>query len=241
MYPYPIRLATDDDYRATRTHFQQMSSSPSYKLVGNRPPNFFWREVKSSFSFQELGKFYIIVFLYAFVFHLRGVVLFPFLRTLIACDPATVKSDTTKSVFPSSGSVVMPSYDHNNVKWSGSKYCNDQEYVARKAQVYKGYADALDLMLHFVTLPILGQYADKYGRRIMILVGIFGVCLQSVAYLLASLLNSVLLIFLGGALQGVTGGFFSTVHAVIADKSNDEAQRGVRTGVITLFTHALLF
>ena len=218
-----------------------MSSSPSYKLVGNRPSNFFWREVKQSFSFQELGKVYIIVFLYAFVFHLRGVVLFPFLRTLIACDPATVKSDTTRSVFPSSGSILVPSYDHNSAKWSGSKYCNDQEYVARKAQVYKGYADALDLMLHFVTLPILGQYADKYGRRIMILVGIFGVCLQSVAYLLASLLNSVVLIFLGGALQGVTGGFFSTVHAVIADKSNDEAQRGVRTGVITLFTHALLF
>ena len=107
--------------------------------------------------------------------------------------------------------------------------------------MYKGYADALDLMLHFVTLPILGQYADRYGRRIMILVGIFGVCLQSAAYLLASLLNSIVLIFLGGALQGVTGGFFSTVHAVIADKSNDEAQRGVRNGVITLFAPALLF
>ena len=197
-----------------------MSSSPSYKLVGNRPPNFFWREVKSSFSFQELGKVYIVVFLYAFVFHLRGVVLFPFLRTLIACDPATVKSDTTRSVFQAMVFVV-PAYDHNSAKWSGSKYCNDQEYVARKAQVYKGYADAHDLMLHFVALPILGQYADRYGRRIMILVGIFGVCLQSAAYLLASLLNSIVLIFLGGALKGWR---IIARYAVIADKSNDEAK-----------------
>ena len=128
-----------------------MSSSPSYKLVGNRPPNLFINEIKSSFSFQELGKIYVIVFMYAFIFHLRGIVLFPFLRTLIVCDPATVKLDTTVNVMPQ----VVPSYDHNNVKLSGSAHCNDQEYVARKAQVYKGYADALDLLLHFVTLPIL--------------------------------------------------------------------------------------
>ena len=181
-----------------------MSSSPSYKLVGNRPPNFFINEIKSSFSFQELGKIYVIVFMYAFIFHLRGIVLFPFLRTLIVCDPATVKLDTTVNVMPH----VVPSYDHNNVKWSGSAHCNDQEYVARKAQVYKGYADALDLLLHFVTLPILGQFADRYGRRIMILIGIFGVCLQTITYLCASMFNSILFIFLGGALQGITGGFF---------------------------------
>jgi len=213
-----------------------MSSSPSYKLVGNRPPNFFINEIKSSFSFQELGKIYVIVFMYAFIFHLRGIVLFPFLRTLIVCDPATVKLDTTVNVMPH----VVPSYDHNNVKWSGSAHCNDQEYVARKAQVYKGYADALDLLLHFVTLPILGQFADRYGRRIMILIGIFGVCLQTITYLCASMFNSILFIFLGGALQGITGGFFSTVHAVIADKANDEAQRGVCIYIIIYLTLAFI-
>ena len=106
--------------------------------------------------------------------------------------------------------------------------------------MYKGYADALDLMLHFVTLPILGQYADKWQTyhdtgwdiwRLPSECGLF-------AGVSAKLCPSY---FPRRGTQGVTGGFFSTVHAVIADKSNDEAQRGVRTGVITLFTHALLF
>ncbi|QBD78072.1 MFS transporter [Ktedonosporobacter rubrisoli] len=80
--------------------------------------------------------------------------------------------------------------------------------------------------------PALGLLSDRFGRRPILLICLLG---SVVGYLLFGLGNSLLLLFLGRIIDGLTGGNFSVIFAYIADITEPE-ERGKYFGLIGGFS-----
>jgi DHA1 family tetracycline resistance protein-like MFS transporter len=82
-----------------------------------------------------------------------------------------------------------------------------------------GWLSAAYPLSQFVAAPILGQFADRYGRKKVLAISIFG---TSIGYLLFGLgiaLQNIPLLFASRILDGLTGGNISVAQASIADIS----------------------
>jgi DHA1 family tetracycline resistance protein-like MFS transporter len=71
----------------------------------------------------------------------------------------------------------------------------------------------------FVAAPLMGKLGDRYGRRPVLLISIFG---QGIGYLIFGLGGGLWVLFLGRLIGGFTGGNLSTATAYIADISKPE-------------------
>ena len=80
----------------------------------------------------------------------------------------------------------------------------------------------------FVFAPLVGNLSDKYGRRPILLVSLFGFGLD---YVLMSWAPTIEWLFLGRVIAGVTGASFTTASAYIADIS-DKDNRAQNFGMI---------
>jgi DHA1 family tetracycline resistance protein-like MFS transporter len=80
----------------------------------------------------------------------------------------------------------------------------------------------------FIGAPILGRLSDRFGRRPVLLVSIFGTFLS---LLLLGFANTLLLLFISRVLDGITGGNISVAQAYIADVT-DEQNRARGLGLI---------
>lgn len=88
-------------------------------------------------------------------------------------------------------------------------------------------ADALTIGLlytsyslaQFIGVPVLGALSDRYGRRTILLVSLFG---SAVGYTIFGLGGALWVLFLGRILEGVTNGNISTVFAYTADITSKE-------------------
>jgi len=74
-------------------------------------------------------------------------------------------------------------------------------------------------IMQLIFAPILGSLSDKYGRRPVLLLSIIG---TGIGFLILGLANSLLLLFIGRILDGITGGNISTAQAYIADITTKE-------------------
>ncbi len=74
-------------------------------------------------------------------------------------------------------------------------------------------------LTQFLFAPLVGNLSDKYGRRPILLVSLFGFGLD---YILMSWAPSIEWLFLGRVIAGVTGASFTTASAYIADISVDK-------------------
>jgi DHA1 family tetracycline resistance protein-like MFS transporter len=74
-------------------------------------------------------------------------------------------------------------------------------------------------LTQFIFAPLVGNLSDKYGRRPILLVSLFGFGLD---YILMSWAPSIEWLFLGRVIAGVTGASFTTASAYIADISDDK-------------------
>ena len=83
-------------------------------------------------------------------------------------------------------------------------------------------------LTQFICAPIIGNLSDKYGRRPILLMSLFGFGCD---YILLSWAPSIEWIFLGRVIAGVTGASFTTAAAYIADISN-EGNRAQNFGMI---------
>lgn len=74
-----------------------------------------------------------------------------------------------------------------------------------------------------IATPIIGRLSDKYGRKPMLLLSLFG---TAVSLALFASAGSVTMLFVARILDGITGGNNSVAQAVIADstKGKDRAQ-----------------
>jgi MFS family permease len=75
--------------------------------------------------------------------------------------------------------------------------------------------------VQLVSGPVLGALSDRYGRKPILLICLFG---TSIAYLLLGLANSLSLIFLAVFIDGLTGSNLTLAHAYIADSTTSKTR-----------------
>ncbi len=85
--------------------------------------------------------------------------------------------------------------------------------AASAAQVY-GVFGATFALMQFVASPFQGALSDRFGRRPVLLVSIFGL---GADYVLMALAPNLAWLFVGRIIAGITAASFSTANAYIAD------------------------
>ena len=82
-----------------------------------------------------------------------------------------------------------------------------------------GWLSAAYPLAQFFAAPIMGQLADRFGRRPVLAISIAGTALGYVLFAIGILIQNIPLLFLSRILDGFTGGNISVAQAVIADIS----------------------
>src|SRR5258708_8490724 len=94
--------------------------------------------------------------------------------------------------------------------------------TARAAQIFGVFATAWALM-QFVFSPVQGALSDRFGRRPLILMSNFGLGLD---YILIALAPSLIWLFVGRVISGITSSSISTAYAYLADVTPSEKRAG---------------
>lgn len=98
------------------------------------------------------------------------------------------------------------------------------------ASLYGGWLMFAFSIMQFLFSPVLGNLSDRYGRRPVLLVSLFGFGLN---YLFLAFAPSIAWLFLGRIIAGIMGASFTTAAAYIADIStpDNRTQNFAITGV----------
>jgi DHA1 family tetracycline resistance protein-like MFS transporter len=97
-----------------------------------------------------------------------------------------------------------------------------------KASVFTGYFGAVYAFMQFVCAPIIGSLSDRFGRRKVILISLFG---SGLDYILMTFAPTLGWLFVGRVIAGITGANYSAAMAYIADISPPE-KRAANFGVV---------
>jgi MFS transporter, DHA1 family, tetracycline resistance protein len=95
--------------------------------------------------------------------------------------------------------------------------------TARAARIFGLFGTAWALMQFFFS-PILGGLSDRFGRRPVVLLSNFGLALD---YVLMALAPSLIWLFVGRVISGITSASVSTAFAYIADITPPERRAAV--------------
>lgn len=99
---------------------------------------------------------------------------------------------------------------------------------ASRAALWVGLFSTVWSLMHFLASPVLGLLSDRFGRRPVILISVFGL---GIDYLFMALAPTLAWLFLGRVIHGVTAASFATASAYIADITPPE-DRARRFGLI---------
>jgi MFS transporter, DHA1 family, tetracycline resistance protein len=99
---------------------------------------------------------------------------------------------------------------------------------AAAAGAYMGVFGMTWAFAQFVASPVLGALSDRFGRRPVILISLFGLALD---YVLMALAPTLGWLFVGRVISGLTAASFATASAYIADVTPPD-QRAQRYGLI---------
>ena len=83
-----------------------------------------------------------------------------------------------------------------------------------EAAHYVGWFGLIFGAMQFVFSPIMGALSDRFGRRPVLLISIFGLGFD---YVIMALAPSIHWLFVGRTLSGITAASFSTANAYVAD------------------------
>lgn len=108
---------------------------------------------------------------------------------------------------------LIESFTDNNIESASSIY---------------GIMVAVYALMQFTFAPVLGSLSDRYGRRPVILVSLFGAGLD---YLLLAFAPTLAWLFVGRAIAGITAANITTASAYIVDVSPPE-KRAQNFGII---------
>lgn len=93
-------------------------------------------------------------------------------------------------------------------------------------------------LLQFVTGPILGLMSDRWGRRPVLLLSLFGL---AVDFLFMAMAPTLWWLFLGRLLNGVTAASFSTANAYLADVTAPQERAKVFGWMSSAFSFGFIF
>lgn len=97
-----------------------------------------------------------------------------------------------------------------------------------EASMYGGWLTFAYATMQFVFAPILGGLSDRYGRRTVLLMSLFGF---GIDYMFMAWAPTIGWLFLGRLVAGISGASFTTAAAYIADVSTPE-KRAQNFGMI---------
>ncbi len=97
------------------------------------------------------------------------------------------------------------------------------------AAYYFGWLLAAYAAAQFIFAPIMGSLSDRYGRRPVVLLALFG---AGVDYLFMAVAPTLWLLFVGRTIAGIMGASFTVGNAYIADISPPE-KRAQNFGLVT--------
>lgn len=95
--------------------------------------------------------------------------------------------------------------------------------TAQAARIFGVFGTAWALM-QFVFSPVLGALSDRFGRRPVVLLSNFGLAAD---YVLMALAPSLIWLFVGRVISGITSASISTAFAYIADVTPPERRAAV--------------
>src|SRR6185369_6072509 len=93
-------------------------------------------------------------------------------------------------------------------------------------------------VMQFIFSPILGALSDRFGRRPVVLLSNFGLALD---YVLMALAPSLIWLFIGRVISGITSASVSTAFAYIADVTPPERRAAVFGKVGAAFGAGFIF
>ena len=88
-----------------------------------------------------------------------------------------------------------------------------------EAAKYGGWLAFAYAITQFICAPLIGNLSDKFGRRPIILISLFAFALD---YLLLAFSPTIIWLFVGRIIAGLTGASITTASAYIADVSTPE-------------------
>lgn len=105
---------------------------------------------------------------------------------------------------------------------------NMEHCTIERANIIGGGMMFIFSLMQFVFSPLLGALSDRYGRRPVLLLSLFGF---GIDYLFLGFAGTITLLFVGRLIAGITGASFTVAGAYIADISPPE-KRAQNFGII---------
>lgn len=98
------------------------------------------------------------------------------------------------------------------------------EYSYSLRTIILGFLIAAFPIAQFFGAPVLGVLSDKYGRKKILLISIFGTAVSLVFFAVGIQVQSLFLLFVSRVVNGITGGNVSTAQSAIADMSDAQSK-----------------
>lgn len=76
--------------------------------------------------------------------------------------------------------------------------------------------------MQFFGAPLLGTLADRFGRKKILWISLFGTWLGYLLFIIGILTQNIYLLFIGRSIDGFTGGNISIAQSAISDISTEE-------------------
>ncbi len=96
-------------------------------------------------------------------------------------------------------------------------YASSEQFMATPFEI--GLLFSVYSWMQFFFSPILGRLSDRYGRRPILFISLLG---SAVGYFVIGFANTLVMVFIGRIIGGITGGNISTAQAYIADVTTKE-------------------
>lgn len=96
------------------------------------------------------------------------------------------------------------------------------DYTFEARNILLGLVVASYSFAQFIGAPILGAWSDKYGRKKMLLVSIFGTAIAYFLFGISILTGNLWLMFGSRIFDGFTGGNISVLYSAVADVSKGQ-------------------
>jgi DHA1 family tetracycline resistance protein-like MFS transporter len=87
-----------------------------------------------------------------------------------------------------------------------------------------GWLAGLYSIFTFLSAPILGQLSDKYGRKVVLALSLFGTSIGYAIFAIGVIQKSIPMLFLGRIIDGITGGNIAVARAVVSDVSTPKTR-----------------